>query len=64
MPKVPKSAFACAYQLRKSGLGLRVLEDVGAEYYRRRWPEPIGRKMDVTTGERVCLAEVRHEPTT
>jgi methyltransferase (TIGR00027 family) len=37
---------------------LRVIEDVGDEYYRKNWLEPMGRKLDVTFGERICLAEV------
>ena len=37
---------------------LRVIEDVDAEYYKKNWLEPMGRKLDVTYGERICLAEV------
>jgi hypothetical protein len=37
---------------------LRVMEDVGEEYYKKHWLEPMGRKLDVTIGERICLAEV------
>lgn len=40
------------------GFHLRVLEDAGDEYYRKNWLEPMGRKLDVTYGERICLAEV------
>ena len=37
---------------------LRVMENVGDEYYKKNWLEPMGRKLDVTFGERICLAEV------
>lgn len=37
---------------------LGVIEDVGAEYFQENWLEPMGRKLDVTFGERICLAEV------
>ena len=40
------------------GFHLRVLEDAGDEYYRKNWLGPMGRKLDVTYGERICLAEV------
>jgi methyltransferase (TIGR00027 family) len=36
---------------------LRVIEDAGDEYYKKNWLEPMGRKLDVTYGERICLAE-------
>lgn len=39
--------------------GLHMIEDVGAEYYQKNWLAPMGRKLDVTFGERICLAVVR-----
>ncbi len=38
---------------------LQVLQDAGVEYYQSHWLEPMGRKLDVTFGERCCLAEVK-----
>ena len=37
---------------------VRVVEDVNNAYYQEHYLRPIGRVMDVTSGERICLAEV------
>jgi methyltransferase (TIGR00027 family) len=38
--------------------GLKLVEDVGAADYRKRYLDPIGRGMDIFEGERVAVAEV------
>lgn len=40
------------------GFGLKFVADAGAEYYSKHWLDPMGRKLDVTIGERICTAEV------
>lgn len=40
------------------GFGLRQVVDVDAGYYQENWLKPMGRVMDVTLGEHICLAEV------
>jgi methyltransferase (TIGR00027 family) len=44
--------------------GLTVIEDVGAEEYRERYLEPVGRRMNVFEGERMVLARARGRPAT
>lgn len=38
--------------------GLKFVSDVGDEYYKNNWLDPMGRKLDITYGERICTAEV------
>lgn len=38
--------------------GFELIEDVGAPEYRARYLEPLGREMNLFTGERVAVAEV------
>ncbi|MGD8968571.1 MAG: SAM-dependent methyltransferase [Anaerolineae bacterium] len=44
--------------------GLTVIEDVGAEEYRERYLEPVGRRMNVFEGERMVLARAGGTPAT
>ena len=39
--------------------GFELVEDVGADDYRSRYLEPLGREMDLFEGERVAVASVR-----
>jgi methyltransferase (TIGR00027 family) len=38
--------------------GLQLVEDVGAEHYRTRYLDPVGRRMNLFSGERVAVAQV------
>jgi methyltransferase (TIGR00027 family) len=38
--------------------GLKFVSDAGDEYYKKNWLDPMGRKLDVTYGERICTATV------
>lgn len=40
--------------------GFDLVEDVGADDYRARYLEPVGRELDLFEGERVAVASVRH----
>jgi methyltransferase (TIGR00027 family) len=44
--------------------GLTVIEDVGAEEYRERYLEPVGRRINVFEGERMVLARAGGRPAT
>jgi len=38
---------------------LKLLEDAGAEYYRKKYLKPLNREMNVMKIERIVLAEVK-----